>query len=230
MSCRRFPLRAKPDAPPRGAALVRLRRVPVATAPSGECLFTELTATALFSLDLKDEPQPQLGCAIPLGRRGAPIWVGASVLAPHLFGTTGRIAQRHGRERGAAPGLGDISDAGWLGPAHLAKVDYTPKASKRRRVQGEDIPAALCIRGLGRSGGTPNPVRSYALRVNTMSVGGGTDLGVLLVRGGGSRANGSAEDPFAKPVAKPAEPPRCARTAMSSRWSSADWSEPFGLP
>jgi hypothetical protein len=68
----------------------------------------------------------------------------------------GSVAQRRGREKGAAPGLGDISDAAprWLGPARLAKVDYTPKVGKRRR-RGRTS-RRYSHTGLERWG-TPNP-------------------------------------------------------------------------
>src|SRR5262249_30799211 len=64
---------------------------------------------------------------------------------------TGRTSTRTGK--GAAPGLGDISDAAprWLGPARLAKVDYRPKTGKAAPGLGGGYPAPLQT-GLGALG------------------------------------------------------------------------------
>jgi hypothetical protein len=69
-------------------------------------------------------------------------------------GATGRGAQRHGREKGAAPGSGDISDAAprWLGPARLANVDYTPKTGKAAPGSGGRTSRRCSAHGLGALG------------------------------------------------------------------------------
>jgi hypothetical protein len=73
---------------------------------------------------------------------------------PPYHAQRGRVAHRHGREKGAAPGLGDISDAAprWLGPARLAKVDYTPKTGKAAPGSGGRTSRRCSAHGLGALG------------------------------------------------------------------------------
>ena len=56
--------------------------------------------------------------------------------------------------KGSGTGLGDISDAAprWLGPARLAKVDYTPKTGKAAPGSGGGRPGATLHTGLERWG------------------------------------------------------------------------------